>query len=490
MGEQSGIRAGDGGFDVKVKGKTVLKGGAITSTQVAVDEQRNDFESEGGVELEDVRNEARYKASGWSAGAGVYVSDKKNQDGSTVMDTDGQPVKEVNRTRGLGWGDDKGDASSTTRAGISGIAGDKNARTGDAETGLAPIFDRERVNDEVNAQVTIRRNGLPVLAKGWGDQADAQRDKLRKEAAKLDASDPARAQLLAEADRWDEGGVYRATGHAVIGGLAGGTQGALGAGSASLAAPALNDLQHQMQTALQDAGMNTLLAQEAAGLGLAGGLAVVSGAAGGNAAAGAAFNTDVNNRQIHHDERERIKRAAGGDKVREEKLTKAACFEVKCWAQYPEGSELYNQHHVSVAEMAFLQDEWAWVKGQQAQGEFLYTPAQWAADGIAANTGMARDSFRGQRIEGMPPSNEGDACVTGECAAGVLPAPSEMRSVEQIQRDLEGRICEWAVSVAHPLPGSRLMKPIYDRYGKVVGWATEHMIAEGVSDVGKTLICR
>ncbi|NIM42065.1 MAG: hypothetical protein GTN84_12645, partial [Hydrogenophaga sp.] len=43
VGEQSGIRAGDGGFDVKVKGKTVLKGGAITSTQLAVDEQRNDF---------------------------------------------------------------------------------------------------------------------------------------------------------------------------------------------------------------------------------------------------------------------------------------------------------------------------------------------------------------------------------------------------------------------------------------------------------------
>jgi filamentous hemagglutinin family protein len=312
VGEQSGIRAGDGGFDVKVQGKTVLKGGAITSTQVAVDEQRNDFESEGGVELEDVHNEARYKASGWSAGAGVYVSDKKNQDGSTVMDTDGQPVKEVNRTRALGWGDDKGNASSTTRAGISGIAGQQDARTGDAQTGLAPIFDRERVNDEVNAQVTLRRNGLPVVAKGWGDQADAQRDELRKEAAQLDAGDPARAQLLAEADRWDEGGVYRATGHVVIGGLAGGTQGALGAGGASLAAPALNDLQHQMQTALQDAGMNTLLAQEAAGLGLAGGLAVVSGAAGGNAAAGAAFNTDVNNRQLHHTEKQRIRELADG----------------------------------------------------------------------------------------------------------------------------------------------------------------------------------
>ena len=36
VGEQSAIRAGDGGFDVQVKGATDLKGGAITSTQVAV----------------------------------------------------------------------------------------------------------------------------------------------------------------------------------------------------------------------------------------------------------------------------------------------------------------------------------------------------------------------------------------------------------------------------------------------------------------------
>ncbi len=109
VGKQSGIRAGDGGFDVKVWGKTVLKGGAITGTQVAVDEQRNGFESEGGVELQDVHNEARYEAR----------------------------------------------SSSTTRAGISNIAGHKDARTGDAETGLAPIFGRETVSDEVRAQVVI-----------------------------------------------------------------------------------------------------------------------------------------------------------------------------------------------------------------------------------------------------------------------------------------------------------------------------------------------
>ncbi len=41
MTEQSGIKAGDGGFQVNVQGNTDLKGGAITSTDKAVNEGKN-----------------------------------------------------------------------------------------------------------------------------------------------------------------------------------------------------------------------------------------------------------------------------------------------------------------------------------------------------------------------------------------------------------------------------------------------------------------
>lgn len=41
VGEQSTICAGDGGFQVAVQGKTTLIGGAITSTQEAVEQERN-----------------------------------------------------------------------------------------------------------------------------------------------------------------------------------------------------------------------------------------------------------------------------------------------------------------------------------------------------------------------------------------------------------------------------------------------------------------
>jgi filamentous hemagglutinin len=209
VGEQSAIRAGDGGFGIKVEGKTVLKGGAITSTQVAVDERRNGFESEGGLELEDVHNEARYKASSSSAtvGAGGQLS-----------------------SSGAGIGSDDGQASSTTQAGISGIAGDKDARTGDAETGLAPIFDKDKVKDEVNAQVAI--------TKGFGQQAvpmaasyaDQQAVALRREGKEE------------EARKWDEGGEYRVGLHAAIGLFTGGVQGAVGAGAGAALVPVVGEV--------------------------------------------------------------------------------------------------------------------------------------------------------------------------------------------------------------------------------------------------------
>ncbi len=208
VGEQSGIRSGDAGFDIQVKGKTVLKGGAITSTQVAVDEQRNGFESEGGIALEDVHNEARYKAKARSATVGAG-----GQLGSS----------------GAGIGSDDAQASSTTRAGISDIAGDKDARTGDAETGLVPIFDKDKVRDEIGAQA--------VITKGFGQQAvpmaasyaDKQAVALRREGKEE------------EARKWDEGGEYRVGLHAAIGLLSGGVQGAAGAGAGAAIVPVVGE---------------------------------------------------------------------------------------------------------------------------------------------------------------------------------------------------------------------------------------------------------
>ncbi|HSX93066.1 MAG TPA: hemagglutinin repeat-containing protein, partial [Hydrogenophaga sp.] len=254
VGEQSAIRAGDGGFGIKVEGKTVLKGGAITSTQVAVDERRNGFESDGGVELEDVHNEARYKASSSSAtvGAGGQLS-----------------------SSGAGIGSDDGRASSITKAGISDIAGDKDARTGDAETGLAPIFDKDKVKDEVNAQVAITKGFGQQAVPAWRDYAN----RLFEEAVKAGDEDAAQC--------WAPDGACRAVGHALIGGLTGGIEGASAAAFSSASAP-------HVQAFLQSLGVPADAARAITQLSALGAGAAIGGSEG----ASAGFNEASHNAVI------------------------------------------------------------------------------------------------------------------------------------------------------------------------------------------------
>ena len=47
------------------------------------------------------------------------------------------------------------EGSSTSSAGIPGIAGNTAVRTGDAETGLKPISDADKVQKDINVQETF-----------------------------------------------------------------------------------------------------------------------------------------------------------------------------------------------------------------------------------------------------------------------------------------------------------------------------------------------
>ncbi|MDM7944532.1 MAG: hemagglutinin repeat-containing protein, partial [Hydrogenophaga sp.] len=208
VSEQSAIRAGDGGFDVQVNGATDLKGGAITSTQAAIDQGLNTFDSEGGLTTSDIHNTASFSAtsSGVSVGVGSQLG-----------------------ASGAGIGSDKGSASSTTHAAISGIAGNTSARTGDAETGLAPIFDRDRVRDEVEAQVAITKAFGQQAVKTGAVFADDKANQLR------------RTGNEEEARKWDEGGEYRVALHAGIGLLGGGVEGVVGAATGAMVIPVLGE---------------------------------------------------------------------------------------------------------------------------------------------------------------------------------------------------------------------------------------------------------
>nr|WP_314710866.1 hypothetical protein [uncultured Comamonas sp.] len=279
--EQSGIKAGDGGFDVQVQGDTSLKGAVIASNQVAVEQGKNHFSTEGELTTSDLQNSAKYE--GKAVGVSASVGNDNGKFGVSGV--------------GAGVGQDSGSASSTTTAGISGIAGDQSVRSTDAETGIQRIFDKEKVQKEIDAQVAITAEFGKQAGKAVGDYAEAQ----------MKIAEQLRSQGKdAEADAinalWGDNGSLRLAAHTVVGGLTGGIGGAAGAAAGTLTAPAVAQ-------ALREAGITGALADvlTAAASTAAG---AVTGGVSGTAAAG---NEVANNYLTHNQTREKEKKLASAE---------------------------------------------------------------------------------------------------------------------------------------------------------------------------------
>ena len=82
VNQQSGLKAGDGGFQVTVANNTDLKGGAITSTQKALDDKTNTFTTGGQLTATDVQNTASYK--GTASGISIDVGKQDGKFGETM----------------------------------------------------------------------------------------------------------------------------------------------------------------------------------------------------------------------------------------------------------------------------------------------------------------------------------------------------------------------------------------------------------------------
>ncbi|MDA8447838.1 hypothetical protein M4Q70_22480, partial [Acidovorax valerianellae] len=193
-----------------------------------------------------------------------------------------------------GFGSDKGSAGSTTRSGISGVSGNTEARTGDKEVGVKPIFDKDRVRNEVNAQITITAEFGSRASKAVGDYAAGKLDeasRLRDQAER--EKDPVRArELEAQAqtleDDWGAKGKMRLLAHTIVGGLTGGAGGAAGGAASVISAPEVAD-------ALAQAGIDGPLAQVITGVAVT----VIGEVVGGHAGGAAAGNEVVNNYLTH-----------------------------------------------------------------------------------------------------------------------------------------------------------------------------------------------
>ncbi|NPT35175.1 hypothetical protein [Paraburkholderia xenovorans] len=106
-------------------------------------------------------------------------------------------------------------------------------------------------------------------------------------------------------------------------------------------------------------------------------------------------NTVRFNRQLHPDEKSAIAKQANGDQAEQDKLTKAACLAVKCWAECPQGSDQYNANYVSQLEATQLGPEIEWVNRQQEGGLFNYSPGQKITDMVKSDPlGTAKDSAK------------------------------------------------------------------------------------------------
>ncbi len=313
--EQSGIQAGDGGFDITVHGNTDLKGAVIASTQGAIDQGRNRL-STGTLTVADITNTSHYKATGvnlsggYAAGGSDGKSDGKS-DGSSGDTASSQMPSTVNngsawswqnqgsgaRGTAAGYDSKSGSQTSITHSGISGgdltitdaagqqarsghsiadtlAALNRDVHTGDSGNGLVKDWNGQQLQQQVKAGAEIMATFGQQASKAIGDYASQKALELRAQGNE------------AEAAKWDEGGAYRVAAHAAMGALGGGVQGALGAGAAASAAPRLNELTKDLPDGVR----------EAVGAGLAAGLGAVTGGASG---AATAFNEDTNNRQLH-----------------------------------------------------------------------------------------------------------------------------------------------------------------------------------------------
>ncbi|AEF47600.1 filamentous hemagglutinin family outer membrane protein [Serratia sp. AS12] len=235
VGEQSGLFAGDKGFDINVGKHTQLNGGVIASTADSIKNQL----STGTLGWDSIDNKAEYKAS--SSGFGL----------STGGPTGGGLAKE------------KGKASGTTQSAIAGgqidirdtanqtqDVAELSRDTDNANGRIDKIFDEAKVKDNLAFTQGVTQLATQLVSDyGNKQMLQAQRaaaEKLSKDPAYLSASPEQRQQMLetspeykAAQEAYGVGSNFWAAGTAISAALAGLSGGDIGAAAGGALAPYL-----------------------------------------------------------------------------------------------------------------------------------------------------------------------------------------------------------------------------------------------------------
>ncbi len=282
--EQSGIKAGDKGFQVNVRGNTDLKGAVIASTDKAVQDGVNSLTTATLTQSE-IHNRAEYSASsigiggGYSYGGGgmMPVGGGSGGGGNTTAGgvgtnqqgqatTGGDKVPGSNLPTSGSWSATppivmgaSGSGSSVTGSGISGGAihitdgAKQQALTGkdgeqtvasinrsvsterDSSNALKPIFNEKEI--QAGFEITgafLREAGTFIgnRAKEAQDKERLAKDPKAKNPDGTPVTDEQRVQYAKEAqelkDTWGPGGTYRQIATALMAGAGGNVTGGMG----------------------------------------------------------------------------------------------------------------------------------------------------------------------------------------------------------------------------------------------------------------------
>ncbi|ELW84958.1 adhesin HecA family protein [Acinetobacter sp. OIFC021] len=190
VNEQTGVFAGDDGYQIKVNKNTDLKGAIITSTQTAENLKKNSLDT-GTLTSSNIQNVTEYDAKGISVGGGFNAGKSGtagNKEPDTVLSTPNKIDQHASTTVGVsksvGFGLDGDKDSSVTKSGIntqnitirdeqgqqaltgktagqikSEILTSVTTDTARENSGaLQNNFDKDRVQSEINLQMDVTKN--------------------------------------------------------------------------------------------------------------------------------------------------------------------------------------------------------------------------------------------------------------------------------------------------------------------------------------------
>ncbi|MGY3095488.1 hypothetical protein ACVW03_001303 [Pantoea agglomerans] len=290
VGDQSGLFAGNGGYDIYVGNHTQLNGAVIASTA----QSANNALSTGTLGWSDIDNHASYKASSSSISMGGGNEDNKMSGGAIPTSANTH-----------------GSASGTTRSAVAD--GTITVRNGQAQTQnvadlsrdtdnanghIDKIFDKDKVARKLEFAQGMQELGQRVAGDVSSYKMQAAEDETRERLLKANpqlagySTDALNTLIVndpgykAVAEKWGTGGSYSMAAAAVTGVLGGLGAGNLGAAAAGGMAPYIANKIKQATSKVVDGQEQTNVLANTMAHAVAG--AVLAQLAGNNATAGAA----------------------------------------------------------------------------------------------------------------------------------------------------------------------------------------------------------